>query len=109
MSKVFSQTVETVSSNKEIEIAFEMQRGSEVITINDEMLTNYQVALARAESIFLEQSYKSKIISVTTYHINDINVGDIVRVDNVLYKIIKIVDSLSDASAIMQIDAERWE
>lgn len=111
MSVYHSTTLpsDLTSTNNEIEASFEMTRGTEEITINDELITNYDVAVARAESIFLEQSYTTKQLVVKTFHLDGISIGDICSVQDVYYKITKIVDSVSGEKAEMTITMKRWE
>ena len=109
MSKIYSTTVVDINGNKQLECSFTISRGSETIVILDEMLTNLTVAQARAESIFLDQSYVSKKISLSTYHIDAVYIGDIISVNSVLYKIIDIVDVIVGAKATINIVGERWQ
>ena len=96
MSKYYSTTIPDGSdnTNNQIEVAFEMARGTEDITIVDELLTTLDVAKDRAESTFLEQSYITKQLTVKTFHIDEVNIGDIVQIDLVNYKVIKIKEDI---------------
>lgn len=110
MSKIYSTTIEDIdSSNKEIEIRFDIPRGSESIAINDVRINNYPIAKCRAESEFLKQSYISSKVSIETYHIDNVEIGMIANVDSVLYKIQSINEDLSGAKAVMTLEMERWD
>ncbi len=110
MGKVYSTTMEEVSNNNEFEATFEIEnRGTENISVADEMLTNYEVTKDRAEAIFLEQSYTQKTLSVATYHIDNIHIGDIAEVGAELYVIESIVESLGSPEVSMVINMKRWE
>jgi hypothetical protein len=109
MGKVFSDTIEDVITNRQYEGSFSCDRGTETITINDEMLTTFEVTKKRAEAEFLTQSYIEKAVTVMTYHIDGINIGDLVEVDGVVYFITGITDNLDGVKATMQITARRYE
>lgn len=109
MSKYYSDTVDTTASNNELEIAFEQENGVDIISINDEMLTNYNVVRSRAKSILLSQGYISKKVSISTYHIDGLHIGDIISVDGILYKAQSITNTIIEAKVSMTIVAERWE
>lgn len=96
------------NTNNQIEASFEMARGTEEITINDELITDYEVAKVRAESIFLEQSYHIEQLHIETFHIDEINIGDICSVGAVLYKIERITDKIEGAKVKMAITMKRW-
>lgn len=110
MSKYYSTTapVGTDNLNKEIEATFEMPRGTETVTINDELITNYEVAKDRAESIFLDQSYITQNMTIQTFHIDDVNLGDTAQVDGILYKVVGVSEEIKDAKVKMTITMKRW-
>ena len=109
MSKTYSSTIESAITNNQIEIAYNINRGTETITINDEMLTTVEATLERAKSIFLEQSYTHKIISFETYHISNFNIGTIIEVDSILYCVVSVNYVISGAKATMKVTAKRWQ
>lgn len=98
----------TGNTNKEVEVTFEMGRGTETITIRDELLTSYDVAKARAESIFLEQSYITQMVTIRTFHIDGIELGDTATVDGIKYKIVSITETMEWAKIPMTISMKRW-
>lgn len=96
------------NTNNQIEASFEMARGTEEITINDELITDYEVAKARAEAIFLEQSYHQEQLFIETFHIDEVNIGDVCSVGGVLYKIERIVDIIEGAKVKFSVTLIRW-
>ena len=109
-TKTYSIEKDVKTSNGQLEKQYTLVgRGTETIRVEDEALTTDEVCQARAESIFLNTSYLHNIITVSTYHIDGINLGDILRVRGILYKIIEITEDIVGAKATMQIIAKRWE
>ena len=109
VSKTYSSTVESAITNNQIEVAYNINRGTETITINDEMLTTVEATLERAKSIFLEQSYTHKIVSFETYYISNFDIGTIIEVDSLLYCVIGCTYTINGARATMKVIAKRWE
>lgn len=95
--------------NSEIEYSFICDRGTEEIQIHDELITNQAVAQARAESIFLEKSYIESTVTFTTYHLDGVQVGVVVEVDNKNYKVVDAETSISGAKVTLQVTAKRWD
>ncbi len=98
-----------INTNLEISTSFEIDTGTETIFIDDKLLTNYDVCEARAKATLLEQGYVTKKITVRTYHLDNININDIISVDGILYKTILLKDIISRGSLEMEIQAVRWE
>lgn len=108
MEKYVSKTVEDDVSSNELEIAFDFVSGDNDIVVKDELITNYETAKARAESIFLEKSYKVEAIEISTYYQNGLEIGDIILIDNLRYKIVDISLDIEKVKAEMNIIAKRW-
>lgn len=107
-SETISDTSNT-STNNELSLSFEVVNGgTETVYIEDKLLTNYEVAQARAESVLLEDGYIHKRISINTYHIDNLHIGDIFQVDGLLYKTISINEKIQGAKVSMDIVGERF-
>lgn len=107
-SETISDTSNT-STNNELSLSFEIDNGgTETSYVEDKLLTNYEVAKARAESIFLDEGHINKRISFSTYHIDNLNIGDIFKVDGLLYKTISINEKIQGARVSMDIIGERF-
>jgi uncharacterized Zn finger protein len=98
-----------VPVNEEVSLTFEINRGTETVNVDDKLLTNFEVAEARATSMFLDSSYIKKRVEMETYHLDNLHLGDIIEVDSVLYKVVSIEDNISGAKASMTIVADRWD
>lgn len=106
---VSEDSVTVHPTNEEISLSFDIARGSSTVSINEPLLTNYEVAEARATSIFLDSSYTTKRVVVETYHIDRLNLGDTIEIDSILYIIQSISDKIIGAKASMILTCERWE
>lgn len=106
-SETISDT-SNINTNNELSLSFEVVNGgTETVYIEDKLLTNYEVAQARAESVLLEDGYINKRISINTYHIDNLHIGDIFQVDGLLYKTISINEKIQGAKVSMDIVGER--
>ena len=112
MTKYTSENITNttgINTNLEVSLSFEIDSGSETVFVDDKLITNFTVAEARAKSILLEGGYVTKRIAISTYHIDYINVGDLISVDAILYKVINLRDNIKDGKVKMYIVAERWD
>lgn len=109
-SREYSHQIETGATNAQVEIAYAFEsRGTEAITINDEMITTEAAAQERAESIMLDQSYTHRQITINIPHTDGMDIGHIIDVRSKLYKIIGITETIEGPVVGMQIIAKRWE
>ena len=110
MEKRYSKDLPTTiaNTNSQMELAYQCDRGTETIHIDDELLTTTEVANARAEAEFLKQSYKVKSIAFTTYHIDGVQVGVIIKVDEVLYKVTSATTTINGVKVVLKVIAKRW-
>lgn len=107
-SKTISDT-SNINTNNEVSLSFEVVNGgTETVYIEDKLLTNYEVAQARAESVLLEDGHINKRISINTYHIDNLHIGDIFQVEGLLYKTISINEKIQGAKVSMDIVGERF-
>jgi len=112
MTKYTSESITNdtgINTNLELSVSFEIDTGSETVFVDEKLLTNYTVAEARAKAIFLDSGYISKRIAISTYHLDNINIGDLISVDSALYKIISLTDKVVGAKCSLDIIAERWD
>lgn len=106
-SETISDTTNS-STNNELSLSFDVANGgTETVYVDDKLLTNYEVAKARAESIFLDEGYVTKRVTFSTYHIDNLHIGDTIQLDGLLFKVINIVDKIKGAVVSMDITAER--
>lgn len=106
-SETISDTTNS-STNNELSLSFDIANGgTETVYVDDKLLTNYDVAKARAESIFLDEGYVTKRVTFSTYHIDNLHIGDTIQLDGLLFKVINIVDKIKGAVVSMDITAER--
>lgn len=106
-SETISDTTNS-STNNELSLSFDVANGgTETVYVDDKLLTNYDVAKARAESIFLDEGYVTKRVTFSTYHIDNLHIGDTIQLDGLLFKVINIVDKIKGAVVSMDITAER--
>lgn len=106
-SETISDTTNS-STNNELSLSFDVVNGgTETVYVDDKLLTNYDVAKARAESIFLDEGYVTKRVTFSTYHIDNLHIGDTIQLDGLLFKVINIVDKIKGAVVSMDITAER--
>ncbi len=104
MGKVVSETIDNPTNNAQLSVSFELEgRGTEEIVINDESLTTYNACKDRAEAEMLNQSYKHSAKTFSTYHIDDIELGDIVNSDGFIGVVMSIDDEISGAKASMSL------
>ena len=107
ISETISDTTNS-STNNELSLSFDIANGgTETVYVDDKLLTNYDVAKARAESIFLDEGYVTKRVTFSTYHIDNLHIGDTIQLDGLLFKVINIVDKIKGAVVSMDITAER--
>lgn len=98
------------SSNNQVKISFSLNENPlKNMNITDNLLTNENVARARATAELLKNGHIAKRITFKTYHISKINIANIVLIDNIKYIIIGIKESLKGVKATIQITAERYE
>ncbi len=110
MEKTLSITNESnTNSNSEVALSFTIPTGTETININDKLLTNYEIAQARAKSEFLDNGYISKRVTISTYYLDDVYINDTIQVNAVFYKIIRLQVKVNGAKVNLEITAERWE
>ena len=111
MEKRYSKDLPSTvaNTNSQQEVAYQCDRGTETIHIDEELLTTVEVANARAEAEFLKQSYKEKSIAFTTYHIDGVQVGTIIKVDDILYKVTSATDTIDGVKVVLKVIAKRWE
>ena len=108
-SETITDTSNT-STNNELSLSFDIDNGgTETVYVEDKLLTNYEVAKARAESIFLDEGYINKRVTFSTYHIDNLHIGDTIQLDDLLFKVIGIRDVIKGAKVSMEITAERAE
>ena len=106
--KTISNTKATLSTNLQVEAAYEMARGTQTIEVIDEMITNEYAARARAEAIFLEQSYSNAQITLTTFHHDFIEIADYISYESLNYIVTKLEYNITGAKVSMTITAKRW-
>ncbi len=107
--KYTSTTITESGGNGQFEGSFDIATGSETINVTDELLTSNEVAKSRAESIFLEQGYNTKVVSIEIAHIDNVSVGDITEINSILYVIENIEDYTEGIKTKLRISAKRWE
>lgn len=106
-SETITDTSNT-NTNNELSLSFEIDNGgTETSYVEDKLLTNYEVAKARAESIFLDEGYTTKRATFSTYHIDNLHIGDTIQLDGLLFKVISITEKIKGAVVSMDITAER--
>jgi len=108
-SRVYSTTIETLDTNAELERQFDISGVGETIDIVDETLTTELACEDRAKSIFLKQSYVHTNIEVTLYHQPNLQIGMVVDVDGILYKIVGLIASVGTIANETTIKAKRWD
>lgn len=107
-SETITDTSNT-STNNELSLSFDVVNGgTDTVYVDDKLITNYDVAKARAESIFLDEGYVTKRVTFSTYHIDNLHIGDTIQLDGLLFKVINIVDKIKGAVVSMDITAERF-
>jgi hypothetical protein len=107
-SETISDT-SNASTNNELSLSFDIANGgTETLYVEDKLITNYEVAKARAESLFLDEGYINKRVSFSTYHIDNLHIGDAIQLDNLLFKVISIKEVIKGAKVSMDIVAERF-
>ncbi len=110
-SRRYSSDAPTVieNTNSQVEASYQCDRGTATIYIEDELLTGNDVALERAEAEFLKQSYKERVLTVSTYHVDDMAVGSLIEVNGTMFKTVSVEDIIEGVKAYMQITMKRWE
>ena len=108
-SRVYSTTIESLDKNAELERQYDMSGVGETIDIVDETLTTDEACEDRAKSIFLEQSYIHTNIEVTLYHQPNLQIGMVVDVDGILYKIVGLIPVVSTIGTAITIKGNRWD
>ena len=107
--KYTSTTIMESGGNGQFEGSFSIDTGSETINIADELLTTYEVAKSRAESIFLEQGFNTKVVSIEIAHVNNMEIGDAVELDSTLYVIDSMEYYIDGVKTKVKISSKRWE
>ena len=107
-SETISDTSNT-STNNELSLSFDIDNGgTETVYVEDKLLTNYDIAKARAESVFLDEGYINNRVTISTYHIDNLHIGDPIQIDGLLFKVISAKDVIKGAKVSMEITAERF-
>lgn len=110
MGYTYSTDIGTGQVNNELERKYiNTHSGTESIEVTDEALTSIEACDERAESVFLDQSYIQSIVTLSTYHRDGLKIGDVVSLDNILYKIESIDESCQGAKAEITINMKRWD
>jgi hypothetical protein len=94
--------------NAQVEASYTHARGTEIVHIQDELLTNDTVTQDRAEAELLNQGYKEKVLTIETYHIDQMKVGSLIEVSGVIYKVTSVTDNVAGVKASMTITMKRW-
>ena len=98
------------STNNELSLSFDIDNGgTETVYVEDKLLTNFAVAEARAKSILAEDAYLTKRVSFSTYHIDNLHIGDTIELDTLPFIVISIVEKIKGAVVSMDITAEKVE
>ena len=96
------------STNNELSLSFDIDNGgTETVYVEDKLLTNFAVAEARAKSILAEDAYLTKRVSFSTYHIDNLHIGDTIELDTLSFKVISIVEKIKGAVVSMDITADK--
>ncbi len=101
--------INTRITNNELAVSFTNSKGSETVNITNTLLTNFEVCGAKADAVFLDDTYVTKRIVIETYHMDGVFVGDIISVDGIIYKVELINEAILGAKVSMKITAQRWE
>ena len=107
MIHVDSQKIE--SSNADFEYVFVLDGGkSGTMTIVDESLSDQTAAELRARSEFLDNGYKKRFISFSTYN-TSLSVNDIIMVNGLKYKIVELTYDADNISSTVSVRGVRYE
>lgn len=108
-TEITEDTVTPHPINEEITLSFDIAKGTETVSIQEPLITNFAVAEERARSVFLDSSYTTKRLTFETYHIDGLALGNIIEIDATLFIIQSITDTIVKSKASMRITCERWE
>lgn len=111
MTKVTSVPfINNGKSNSEIQASFSLFETSIAsMKVSDKLLTNLEVAECRARAELLKNGYIANRVSISTYHINDIELGHIISLNDVLYFVDSIKEYVLGAEVSMTLVLVRYE
>ena len=88
---------------------YEHDRGTNSITIKDELITSDEVARARARAELLKGGYAERWISIKSIHIKGLKQNDIIEYKGIKWIVKEISLSFDPPSLIMNIKGKRYE
>lgn len=104
-----SSEVSLYSTNNTKEFEFKLDNGKEgIITVSDPLLDSSERAEARAKSELLQNGYRKKEISFTTYR-TDIGLNNIIKIKGILYIVKNLITYINNSSIKTQVVALRYE